>query len=272
MVAVGGLMVACLLVGISCGAVEAVRVQERRLSSGRILGSTDPNTTFAFYKFSLQWPPASCDSSLKCVGDIPAEFTIHGLWPQLSNDKGVPAYAKNKSCTTLTPTRADQLPNGFTIVVLLMPYHLGLVILQTGNLVQQLMQAWPDLKNTSSLKTSQTFWSNEWTKHGMCSDYGDKPLDYFKAAINLRNNFVQAFKLERGVTYKVEEIVKKVKAAVNGTPEIACRTKKGGKGAKILLELRLCYKKGNPTPQGIQDCKVSYSGVCKSTLDELTLL
>ncbi|KAK5830483.1 ribonuclease MC-like [Gossypium arboreum] len=234
MVAVGGLMVACLLVEISCGAVEAVRVQERRLSSGRILGSTDPNTTFAFYKFSLQWPPASCDSSLKCVGDIPAEFTIHGLWPQLSNDKGV--------------------------------------ILQTGNLVQQLMQAWPDLKNTSSLKTSQTFWSNEWTKHGMCSDYGDKPLDYFKAAINLRNNFVQAFKLERGVSYKVKEIVKKVKAAVNGTPEIACRTKKGGKGAKILLELRLCYKKGNPTPQGIQDCKVSYSGVCKSTLDELTLL
>ncbi|TYH16018.1 hypothetical protein ES288_A05G085400v1 [Gossypium darwinii] len=256
MVAVGGLMVACLLVEISCGAVEAVRVQERRLSSGRILGSTDPNTTFAFYKFSLQWPPASCDSSLKCVGDIPAEFTIHGLWPQLSNDKGVPAYAKNKSCTTLTPTRADQLP----------------VILQTGNLVQQLMQAWPDLKNTSSLKTSQTFWSNEWTKHGMCSDYGDKPLDYFKAAINLRNNFVQAFKLERGVSYKVEEIVKKVKAAVNGTPEITCRTKKGGMGAKILLELRLCYKKGNPTPQGIQDCKVSYSGVCKSTLDELTLL
>ena len=46
------------------------------------LFSTATMTQLSFYKLSLQWPPTACNSG-------PSEFTIHGLWPQDSNDNVV---------------------------------------------------------------------------------------------------------------------------------------------------------------------------------------
>ncbi|KAE8688735.1 hypothetical protein F3Y22_tig00110956pilonHSYRG00092 [Hibiscus syriacus] len=256
---------ACLLLETTCHATEPPSTaenstmnvqlqQQRRVVNRRLLGLTDA-TTFSSYLFALQWPPGACATGMLCQGNIPADFTIHGLWPQDSNNKGVPAYGTDKSCTTLTPVPPNKL----------------IVELQKGNLVGDLTNVWPTLKNTNSAQENQKFWEYEWGKHGMCSDYGDKPAVYFKAAIDLRNHFVSVLKLQSGQSYKVQEIADKVKAAVKGTPEIACRTKKGT-NQKILGEVRLCYNKGNPTPKGIRDCTRAYSGNCNSVQDVIAVL
>ncbi|KAK8556446.1 hypothetical protein V6N12_002848 [Hibiscus sabdariffa] len=205
-----------------------------------------PTTTFVYYLFALQWPPSICDSYIQCRRGTPTDFTIHGLWPQNGQNRGVPPYAKSSNCTTLTVVPARRLR----------------AKLRNGNLEGPLTQVWPDLKNTSDINLHQIFWRNEWSSHRMCSDYGNNPIAYFRAAIDLRNNVVSVLKFKSGgVASKAIDISTKIQAQLGKIPQIHCvRSRTTNK--LLLGEVRLCYKKGDPTPQGIQDCARHYSGIC----------
>ncbi|KAK8594924.1 hypothetical protein V6N13_015835 [Hibiscus sabdariffa] len=190
-----------------------------------------------------------------CKGSIPTDSTIHGLWPQNGRNRGVPPYATNRNCTTLTVVHTSSLVS----------------LLQQGGLEGPLTQVWPDLKNTSDIVLHRIFWRHEWRAHGMCSDYGDDPIWYFRAAIDLRNNLVSVLNFSGGVASKAIDISTKVQAQVGKIPEIHCiRSRTTNKD--LLGEVRLCYKKGDPTPQGIQDCARHYSGTCTTGQEYIEIL
>ncbi|XP_022756662.1 ribonuclease S-4-like isoform X2 [Durio zibethinus] len=124
---------------------------------------------FTFYKLSLQWPPAVCNSGgMTCKPPIPKIFTIHGIWPQDNNDVPVPPYDPTNPCTSVTPTPATDLPT------------------KLNPILNDLVSLWPNLKDPQSTAQNFQFWEHEWTKHGMCSDYPDQPRDYFNSALQLR--------------------------------------------------------------------------------------
>ncbi|KAK8637044.1 hypothetical protein V6N13_064474 [Hibiscus sabdariffa] len=165
-----------------------------------------PTTTFVYYLFALQWPPSICDSYIQCREGIPTYFTIHGLWPQNGQNR-VPPYAKSSNCTTLTVVPARRLR----------------ATLGKGNLEGPLTQVWPDLKNTSDINLHRIFWRNKWSSHGMCSDYGNNPIAYFRAAIDLRNNVVSVLKFKSGgVASKAIDISTTIQAQLGKIPQIHC--------------------------------------------------
>ncbi|GMI74449.1 RIBONUCLEASE 1, ribonuclease 1 [Hibiscus trionum] len=215
-------------------------------------------TTFASYLFVLQSPQGVCASTIVCKGNIPTDFTIHGLWPQDGNNRGVPSYTISNTCSTLQVVSQAKLKN---------------TLAKSGNLKlkQQLNQAWPNLKNTNNPNLNEFFWLHEWENHGMCSDYGDNSVVYFGAAINLRNNVVSVLNFQPRTAYTVDGIANAVYTQLNGRPEVHCVTSRAA-NQKLLGELRLCYKKGNPTPNGIYNCTRFYSGTCNSVQESITVL
>ncbi|EOY20444.1 hypothetical protein QUC31_005914 [Theobroma cacao] len=194
-----------------------------------------------FYKLSLQWPPSVCGPS-QCGSPIPRTFTIHGLWPQfVTNDRPVPPYnPTTNKCTNVTPTAPGQ------ILVPLKPIQ------------DQLNELWPSLLKQT---TNVAFWRHEWEKHGMCSDYPDKPHDYFTAALDLTTTYNPLEGTEvkpRQDPYKAIEIREAIKAKLGKYPEISC-----GKVSNTiqLKEIRLCFERAKP-PVVLRDCPTKYSNQC----------
>ncbi|XWS71438.1 hypothetical protein CRYUN_Cryun03dG0138100 [Craigia yunnanensis] len=215
----------------------------------RLFTTTAP-TPFTFYKLSLQWPPATCNSGTSCKPPTPREFTIHGIWPQDQNDKPVPPYDPKNPCTSVTPTPASNLATE------LMPIQTDLTAL------------WPNLKDPQSSQANLNFWEHEWTKHGMCSDYPDKPRDYFNSALQLRKGFDPVMGLTPGSQYTVQAVSTIIQTKVGATPEIACNRAKVGKTLQ-LWEIRLCYNRAMP-PNTVQNCPKQFSGQCKNLTDLIT--
>ncbi|XP_022756660.1 ribonuclease MC-like [Durio zibethinus] len=205
---------------------------------------------FTFYKLSLQWPAAACNSGrMTCKQPIPKKFTIHGIWPQDSNDDPVPAYGPTNPCTTVRPTPASNLPT------------------ELNPILSDLQSLWPNLKDPQNLNQNFIFWAHEWTKHGMCSDYPNDPHDYFNSAVLLRNGFDPDMGLTPGSNYTVQQVAAAVQTAVGAYPEIACNRDKVTKTLQ-LWEIRLCYKRAMP-PQTVQNCPKSFSGQCRSLTDNI---
>ncbi|XP_022756659.1 ribonuclease MC-like [Durio zibethinus] len=223
--------------------------------------STASGTTFAFYKFSLQWPPSTCTSTmpppggeLKCAGPIPNAFTIHGLWPQDARDNKIRPYDDDPSCTTSVPKRPDK------IIPDLQPIE------------QELKQLWPNLKNSDNERLNQEFWKEEWRKHGMCSDYAEVPFGYFNSSLELRKGFHPVFKLEPGATYTAQCVAEIVRAQVGAEPEIACSKSRVENNKLLLWEVRLCYNKTTyPKREAVQDCKKGFSGQCKKSNNKIKI-
>ncbi|KAK9030864.1 hypothetical protein V6N11_032270 [Hibiscus sabdariffa] len=214
-----------------------------------------PTFTFVYYLFALQWPPSICDSYIRCREGIPTDFTIHGLWPQNGRNRGVPPYNTNGNCTTLT---------------VIDPY-IAMRRVQRARLEGPLTQVWPNLRNTSNIYLHQRFWRHEWRDHGMCSDYGDDPIRYFRAAIDLRNYLVSVLNFNGGVASKAIDISTNVQAQVGKIPQIHCIRSRTTNN-DLLGEIRFCYNKGDATPSGIRDCARHYSGTCTTGQEYIEIL
>ncbi|XP_022754211.1 ribonuclease MC-like [Durio zibethinus] len=205
-------------------------------------------TPFCFYKLSLQWPPAACNSGdMTCKAPIPKKFTIHGLWPQNSHDKPVPPYNQSNPCTSVEPTPAKNLSNELELIL------------------NDLNSVWPNLKDS---RKNLKFWKQEWTKHGMCSDFPNRPRDYFNSTVLLRNCYDPVMELTPGSNYTVQQVAAAVQSAVGACPEIACNRDQVNKTLQ-LWEIRLCYKRTMP-PKMVQNCPKCFSGECQSLTDSIT--
>ncbi|KAH1047238.1 hypothetical protein J1N35_038022 [Gossypium stocksii] len=190
-----------------------------------------PPPTISFYKLSLQWPPATCNvGKLNCTPPIPSKFTIHGIWPQDSNDKPIPPYNKINPCTPKIPTPLTKLPE------ILHPIQ------------ENLTSLWPNLIDGNNLTANYKFWEYEWEKHGTCSDFPDDPLTYFNSALYLRDGLNTSLntivRVGRGVCKTVQQVAEEVFDILKVYPEIACN-KNPNSTQKQLWEIRLCYDRPN---------------------------
>ncbi|KAL1149072.1 hypothetical protein V6Z11_A10G167500 [Gossypium hirsutum] len=163
-----------------------------------------PPPTISFYKLSLQWPPAACHGMYTCKPPIPSDFTIHGIWPQDSNDEPIPPYNKNNPCTLKTPTPPTDLP------IKLRPIEVYLTSI------------WPNLVDGLNLTANYQFWEYEWKKHGTCSDYPDDPLTYFKSALKLRLGIKTIVRFGRQTSWTVKQVADEVFHVLKAYPQIAC--------------------------------------------------
>ncbi|KAL3675728.1 hypothetical protein R1sor_025676 [Riccia sorocarpa] len=155
---------------------------------------------FDFSYLVLQWPGSFCNLERPCCdpknGRPAANFTIHGLWPQLKRGK-FPEYCD--------PTE----------------FHLT----EIADLVPELNQYWPSLSCPTSDSTG--FWKHEWERHGSCSSLNQH--DYFKKTLALVKSVdllkaLQGAGMEPNIenTYDVLDVQHTLRHSIGKTPGIQC--------------------------------------------------
>ncbi|XVE59613.1 hypothetical protein DITRI_Ditri05aG0060000 [Diplodiscus trichospermus] len=179
---------------------------------------------------------------MTCKPPTPSVFTIHGIWPQYANDSAVPPYNSSNPCTSVSPTPSSQLPT------------------ELQPIQNNLTSLWPDLKDPQNLTVNMNFWTYEWRQHGMCSDYPNKPRDYFNFALQLRKGLNPVMGLTPGSTDTIQNFAAKVQNEAKAAPEIACNKRQGTTTVQ-LWEIRLCYDRQT---HNIQNCPTPFSGACKN--------
>ncbi|XP_075521136.1 ribonuclease 2-like, partial [Primulina tabacum] len=123
---------------------------------------------YDYFKLALQWPGTFCRKTRRCCSsngccrgsNSPAEFTIHGLWPDY-NDGTWPSCSSGK--------RFD--------------------VKEISTLHDDLNKYWPSLSCRSSSNChggKGLFWEHEWENHGTCSSaVTGNEYDYFVMALNM---------------------------------------------------------------------------------------
>ncbi|KAL3724996.1 hypothetical protein ACJRO7_030068 [Eucalyptus globulus] len=181
---------------------------------------------FDYFQLAMQWPGTycrrtrhCCSSNACCRGsNAPAEFTIHGLWPDY-NDGTWPA------CCSRSRFNEKEI----------------------STLVDALEKYWPSLSCGSSSTChggKGSFWAHEWEKHGTCSfPVLRDEYSYFLTALNVYFKYnVTKVLNDAGYLpsntekYPLGGIVSAIQNAFHVTPEIACSN-----GA--LEEIYLCFYK-----------------------------
>ncbi|PKI55281.1 hypothetical protein CRG98_024297 [Punica granatum] len=204
-------------------------------------GRVSNQREFDYFKLTLQWPGTLCRRTRHCCSsnaccsssNSPAEFTIHGLWPDY-NDGTWPACC--------TQDNFDEK--------------------EISTLVDALQKYWPSYYcgSTSTCYGGKgSFWAHE--KHGTCSSsvVGDE-YNYFVTTLNVyfkynvtRVLFDAGYVPSNTEKYPLGGIITEIQNAFHTTPEIACSN-----GA--VQEIRLCfYKDFQP-----RDCAVTLPGMSVS--------
>ncbi|OQR95662.1 hypothetical protein THRCLA_07674 [Thraustotheca clavata] len=168
---------------------------------------------FDFYVLSQTWQPAFCSTGNFPGCNHPTDFmqtslTIHGLWP--NNNDGT--YPANCGSTPLKQETIDA------------------VGMDTIN------QYWPDVKTDFGT----TFISNEWAKHGTCSNLSQ--LDYVNAAITAEKTIGTPSAISDNIGNSVAASVLRTVYGQNMV-SLVCKN-------SILSEVRTCWSK-NPSTSGL---------------------
>ncbi|OQR95668.1 hypothetical protein THRCLA_22088 [Thraustotheca clavata] len=168
---------------------------------------------FDFYVLSQTFQPYFCTTGNFAGCNNPTDFmktnlTIHGLWPN-NNDGSYPSFCSDE---TLSQSTIDQV---------------GMDVINTY---------WPDVKTNYGT----TFISNEWSKHGTCSDMAQ--LDYVNAAISLETQLGTPDIISSNVGSSA--VGSQIRAGYGGANMVALVC--GSNGA--LSEVRTCYENTGSGP------------------------
>ncbi|KAG6713054.1 hypothetical protein I3842_05G131100 [Carya illinoinensis] len=173
---------------------------------------------FDFFYFVQQWPGAYCDTKQSCcypkTGKPAADFGIHGLWPNYKDG----SYPSN--CDPDSVFDKSQL----------------------SELMSSLQKNWPSLSCPSS--NGFRFWSHEWEKHGTCSESELDQIEYFEAALKLKEkvNLLEILKNAEiepdDGFYSLDSIEEAITKAVGHAPGIECN--KDSAGHSQLYQVHLC--------------------------------
>ncbi|XP_038678452.1 ribonuclease MC-like [Tripterygium wilfordii] len=223
-----------MIVAICIFIVSALDVEAESRNSG----------VFQYYKISLRWPRSYCntDHAGNCQGPFLRNFTIHGLWPMYFADTRVPSYNRS-GCTKFEP-----VPSANITRQLLSP------------ILNDMVRYWPSLPSYDNITASEEFWKLQWEGHGMCSQYPQYPIRYFKTALNFikHNNLLTI--LKRGKIYSNNEYYTRIEISrvlrdfFGARVEIRCSVSR--QDALQLSEIRVCIEKwGDPL-----DCNREFSG------------
>ncbi|KAI5679024.1 hypothetical protein M9H77_09974 [Catharanthus roseus] len=190
---------------------------------------------FDFFYFVQQWPGSYCDTSQSCCyplsGKPESDFGIHGLWPNYKDG----TYPSNCDSNN--------------------PFDLSKV----SDLLKRMEGDWPSLSCPSSNGT--TFWSHEWEKHGTCSESVLDQHDYFKTALNLKDNLNLLQILQNagikadGGSYSLSSIKDAIKSGIGSTPWIQCNEDESGN--RQLYQIYICVDNSG---SNIIECPVMPTG------------
>lgn len=203
--------------------VSSIRAHE---IAGKVVEEENGPREFDYFVLALQWPGTFCQRTRQCCSsnaccrgsNAPAEFTIHGLWPNY-NDGTWPACCGRSSFDKK----------------------------EISTLLDPLEKYWPSL-SCGSPSTCHggrgSFWAHEWEKHGTCSSpVARDEYNYFLTTLNVyfKYNITEVLN-EAGYTpsnsekYPIGGIISAIQNAFHTTPVISCSN-----GA--VEELRLCFYK-----------------------------
>ncbi|KAJ0975327.1 hypothetical protein J5N97_017292 [Dioscorea zingiberensis] len=188
---------------------------------------------FDFFYFVQQWPGSYCDTQQSCCypsnGKPPADFGIHGLWPN-NNDGSYPS-----NCDPNTPFNPSK---------------------QTGHHLLAPGQQWQN-----------TFWAHEWEKHGTCSESVLDQHDYFLTALNLKKQYnlleiLQNAGIEANDgSYSLSSITEAISGATGYTPGVECNTDESG--SDQLYQVYLCV---DTSGSSVIECPVLPNSKCSSQI------
>ncbi|GFY79426.1 ribonuclease T2-A [Trichonephila inaurata madagascariensis] len=203
--------------------------------------SIESNTTWSYFVFAQQWPPAACLQVPKGKCKIPDEvsdWSIHGLWP--TSDKGYPSF-----CNSSWPFNPD--------------------VLQP--ILHALEEKWPNIYADS---TETVFWKHEWLKHGTCAtdlDTFDTEKKYFWQSLKLHDKYnIHEFLRRAGIMPNKNKplllsyVENAIHSAVNATVKLFCKNHEEYP-QPILTSMYVCLNK----KLELIDCDKIDEPVCKKT-------
>ncbi|XP_008584312.1 PREDICTED: ribonuclease T2 [Galeopterus variegatus] len=171
------------------------------------------------------WPVTVCEEVKNDCRDPPDYWTIHGLWPD-----------KSEECNR--------------------SWHFNLE--EIKDLLGEMKQYWPDVIHSSPNRTQ--FWRHEWEKHGTCAaqvaalssqkKYFGKGLALYKQ-LDL-NSKLQKLGIRPSINYYHIEDIKDALANVYGViPKIQCLPPEQGEEVQTIGQIELCITKED---QQLRNC------------------
>ena len=219
---------------------EKVACSYKNMSSGCKYTNQDD---WSFLLFVQSWPGNFCNDGCcrlpETLETFPYNFTIHGLWPNYAKT-GYPSCCK----CDYTDKQVQNMLNS------------------DRQLQEQLEYHWPAMKRCNFVRY-------EFEKHGTCAtthyDGEDGPIDYWYAALNLKNRYnlleiLTNAGITPGGTYNTKDIKNAIEKELGVSVIIAC-TK------SALQEVRICVKRDdNKREPALMDCpsELSNSEMCKT--------
>eukprot|EP01138_Halocafeteria_seosinensis_P003490 gb/GECG01003568.1/.p1 GENE.gb/GECG01003568.1/~~gb/GECG01003568.1/.p1 ORF type:complete len:247 (+),score=26.31 gb/GECG01003568.1/:1-741(+) len=188
-------------------------------------------TDFDYMAIVEQWPPTAAKSFHKDSSND--YFTLHGVWPNDFNGD----YPCNCEGSQFDPDKLKPIED-------------------------QLDKYWPSLKCEGD-SCNDDFWEHEWSKHGTCAVANisslDGQLDYFKKALQLRNQYdpLNAFQTANITPtndhgYKYDDIVNALKNEFNVRTVLQCQ------GENDIDVIEICINKSF----GAIDCPSHLQDTC----------
>ncbi|XP_019163111.1 PREDICTED: ribonuclease MC-like [Ipomoea nil] len=194
------------------------------------------------FHLSLFWPPGYCrvimSAHVNCIyAKIREDFTIHGLWPQVTQGQNL-------------PTAPLYNPN-----------------LMYPNLLSRLNRFWLDYYGNYNNR----FWRYEWNTHGMLSNNLLPQVDYFEKTVQLYIAYNITTILARGKIFPDNSAPTTVTSILGAfsqiqvkrgftnirRPAVICRTASNGR--TYITEIRFCY---DVSATNLVDCSVGSSNSC----------
>lgn len=185
---------------------------------------------WSFAAFVQTWPGTFCsDNCCKTSDTLSKEgFTIHGLWPNFQQTPNSPKRNYPFCCSGPNAIEGSQVAQ---------------MIAANPSVQKDVDTYWPALKRPG-------FIEYEWDKHGTCaSSVYANPLDFIKAAINLRKRFdLMPVLLEHGIipsdtkSYRRSDIMRALEAVTQTNVILRCVN-----DGQDLAEVWTCIKRDNPT-------------------------
>ncbi|KAB1202168.1 Extracellular ribonuclease LE [Morella rubra] len=190
-------------------------VDRQALSQDLILAAA---YDYDYSLLSMQWPKSFCNTGQVECSQVPADFTIHGLWPQKN---GQPVKCPGE------PRYDDAMLKG------------------NVSLTNTMNQIWPSL---NPRKPNEKFWGDEWEKHGTCTNsvYKYTQNDYFQLTCDSHLGIVP------GTSHSIYDYKNAIiESELNHIPTFQCNS--DWQGTVQLLEIRFCIEQ---TGRHLQDCNL----------------
>ncbi|TVU37733.1 hypothetical protein EJB05_11082 [Eragrostis curvula] len=212
---------------------------------------------FDFFYFVQQWPGSFCDTQRGCcfpdTGKPAAEFGIHGLWPNYVDCRGG-GGGDDGGVISMVGRRGRCWPQFCDDGNELRPWEIR-------DLIKSLDQSWPTLACKGG--RSFDFWSQEWMKHGTCSNLGQH--EYFAASLALKaKHNLSAILAGAGIvpsdteTYFLSSIRDAIAEGTGAKANLECN--RDADGESQLYQVYQCVDKAG---KKLIDCPLSMNSKCR---------